>query len=96
MPIFMDINTLTLAELEQQDTYHQHRLNRLQNQQRQRSLKEDKRLELLIGMATLAHLHDLIDDANQYSIDIDKLKAILDRYIHRERDREFLKAFNFL
>ena len=47
-------------------------------------------------MATLAHLHDLIDDANQYSIDIDKLKAILDRYIHRERDREFLKAFNFL
>lgn len=92
----MDIEKLTLEELEQRNNQNQNRLQRIQAQQIQRRIKENKRLQILIGMATLAQCNNLVDDSEQYHLKMNELKEMLDQYIPRERDREFLKEFGFL
>lgn len=92
----MNTEKLTLEELEQRNNQNQNRMNRLQAQMVQRSIKEDKRLQILIGMATLAQCYELVDNSEQYRLKMNELKEMLDHYIPRERDREFLKEFGFL
>ena len=93
----MDIKNLNLETLEQRISQNKARVNRLKTQDTQRLLKEDKRLQILIGMATLAELQDLIStDSDRYHAKQRQLQELLDKYTLRQRDREFLSQFNFI
>lgn len=93
----MDIKTLNLETLEQRVSQNKARLNQLKTQDTQRLLKEDKRLQILIGIATLAELQDLIStDLDSYHAKQRQLQELLDKYTPRQRDREFLNQFNFI
>lgn len=93
----MDIKNLDLETLENKVSQNKARLNQLKTQDIQRLLKEDKRLQILIGMATLAELQDLIStDSDRYRVKQRQLQELLDKYTSRQRDREFLNEFNFI
>lgn len=93
----MDIKNLDLETLEKRVSQNKARLNQLKMQDTQRLLKEDKRLQILIGMATLAELQDLIStDSDSYRVKQRQLQEMLDKYISRQRDRDFLNEFNFI
>ena len=93
----MNIKNLDLETLEQRVSQNKARVNRLKMQDTQRLLKEDKRLQILIGMATLAELQDLIStDLDRYHVKQRQLQELLNQYTHRQRDREFLNEFNFI
>ena len=93
----MDIKNLNLETLEQRISQNKARVNRLKTQDTQRLLKEDKRLQILIGIATLAEFQDLIStDLDRYHAKQRQLQELLDKYTSRQRDREFLNEFNFI
>ncbi len=93
----MDIKNLNLETLEQRISQNKARVNRLKTQDTQRLLKEDKRLQILIGIATLAEFQDLIStDLDRYHAKQRQLQELLDKYTLRQRDREFLSQFNFI
>lgn len=93
----MNIKNLNLNALEEKVNQNKARLNQLKAQETQRLLKEDKRLPILIGTATLAELHDLIStDLDNYHLRQHQLQALLDKYTIKQRDREFLTQFNFV
>lgn len=93
----MDIKNLDLETLENKVSQNKARLNQLKTQDIQRILKEDKRLQILIGIATLAELQDLIStDLDSYHVKQRQLQELLNKYTPRQRDREFLSQFNFI
>lgn len=93
----MDIKNLDLETLENKVSQNKARLNQLKTQDIQRLLKEDKRLQILIGIATLAELQDLIStDLDSYHVKQRQLQELLNKYTPRQRDREFLSQFNFI
>lgn len=59
--------------------------------------KEDTRLKILIGTAILADLnYGKVIDEQFYQEKMTNLKTLLDCYIHRDNDREFLTSFGLI
>lgn len=93
----MDIKNLDLETLENKVSQNKARVNQLKTQDIQRLLKEDKRLQILIGIATLAELQDLIStDLGGYHVKQRQLQELLSKYTARQRDKEFLSQFNLI
>lgn len=71
-----------LAVLQQKQVELNAKILRIKTQDLSKKNKQDTRLKLLIGTAMLA--------------EINTLKEMLNHYIYRKSDREFLSSFGFL
>ena len=67
------------------------------NQSSVRTEKEEMRLKILIGTGILEDLNNTIDtDLDAFSDRITDLKSILNRTIHNESQRDFLKQYGYI
>lgn len=85
------------AELEKRRAQNEAQKQQILNQIFARTEKEERRLKFLIGTGILKDLNDTIDnDINAYSDKISDLKSILNRTIHNELQRDFLKQYGYI
>jgi hypothetical protein len=85
------------AELEKRHAQLKAQKQQILNQSSVRTEKEEMRLRILIGTGILEDLNDTIDtDINAYSAKIAGLKSILNRTIHNESQRDFLKQYGYI
>lgn len=88
---------MSLKSLKSTKRTLENQLARLEAQDTHRALKEDKRLQILIGMAYLTELDLLItSDTQAYELEKMKLQEILTKHTSRQRDREFLAEFDLI
>ncbi len=88
---------MSLKKLKSEKIILENRLARLQAQDTQFALKQDKRLQILIGTALLAELELLItSDTQAYELEKIKLREILTKHTSRQRDREFLAELDLI
>lgn len=82
---------MSLEKLKSEKIILENRLARLEAQENHRFLKEKQRLQILIGKAYLAELDLLaISDTQAYELEKQRLQQMLNKHVHRVRDRDFL------
>jgi hypothetical protein len=85
------------AELEKRRAQKEAQKQQILNQSSVRIEKKEMRLKILIGTGILEDLNNTIDsDINAYLDKISDLKSILNRTIHNESQRDFLKQYGYI
>ena len=85
------------AEIEKRHAQLKAQKQQILNQSSVRTEKEEMRLKILIGTGILEDLNNTIDtDLDAFSDKITDLKSILNRTIHNESQRDFLKQYGYI
>lgn len=85
------------AEIEKRLAQLEAQKQQILNQISARTEKEEMRLRILIGTGILEDLSNTINtDIDAYSDRITDLKSILNRTIHNESQRDFLKQYGYI